>query len=416
MTTRRPGCAYLSARAILEHPRYSTDFVIFDAIIHYTPAIDNSPNIICSFRYFNTLTDVTQLLPGSYDIFAKVVAFLPYTHEQSPVRDDDDFVLMGDLLDLCPIPSITDNNPSATFLPPPRLIVSGRVSVVQSDLRSFSVTISQVIRGSTPNARLRVRGIMGLNPTWPCPNRRLPAPNNTITFSGDIMCIEQTGAIIALDDITNTVDRQPSVEIAKSEHLTANRGSSTTAHYDLRHAVCQIGCNTYSKRSSTKIFYHFHCVKALAHSVSEPILPGSYDIFAKVVTFETNTHPPSPVRPDDDFVLMGDVLELRPVLPATVDNPFASWATPAKLSISGRVSIVHNDLHSFSLTISQTIRVQNRRLPIINSTVAFSGDIMSLDNTGAVVALEDIANFPEPHQPHLAMNHQLPNGHTHAIN
>ncbi|KAH9050389.1 hypothetical protein EDB83DRAFT_2522544 [Lactarius deliciosus] len=167
MTTRCPGCAYLSARAMLEHPRYFTDFVIFDAIIHYTPAIEESPNIICSFRYFNTLRDVTQLLPGLYDIFAKVVGFIPHTHEQSPVRDDDDFVLMGDLLDLRPIPSVMDNtaaNLSATYSTPPRLIVSGRVSAVQSDLRSFSVTISQVIRGSAPNARLPVRGIMGLNP------------------------------------------------------------------------------------------------------------------------------------------------------------------------------------------------------------------------------------------------------------
>ncbi|KAH9014912.1 hypothetical protein EDB85DRAFT_1898985 [Lactarius pseudohatsudake] len=209
MTARRPGCAYLSARATLEHPRVSANCVVFDAVIPYTPASEENPNIICSFHYVRRLGDITEEVPpGSYDIFAKVehdnvVNFEPNTHPRSPERHDDDFVLMGDLLDIRPLPIATDDNPLAAWATPPRLIVSGRVSVVHSDLRSFTVNVSQIVRGSTPHARLPVRGIMGLNPMWPRPYRRLPAPNSTIAFSGDIMSLEDSGAIIALDDIAN---------------------------------------------------------------------------------------------------------------------------------------------------------------------------------------------------------------------
>ncbi|KAH8977560.1 hypothetical protein EDB86DRAFT_2837721 [Lactarius hatsudake] len=204
MAVRRPGSAYLSARATLENPRISETCVVFDAVIPYTPASDENPNIICSFHYIRRLGDVIEDVPTrSYDIFAKVVTFERHTHPRSPVHHDDDFVLMGDLLDIRPLPSATNDNPSTVWATPPRLIVSGRVSNVHSDLRSFSVNISQIVQGGTAHAHLPVRGIMGLNPMWPRPYRRLPAPNSTVTFSGDIMSLEDSGAIIALDDIAN---------------------------------------------------------------------------------------------------------------------------------------------------------------------------------------------------------------------
>ncbi|KAH9013491.1 hypothetical protein EDB84DRAFT_1444221 [Lactarius hengduanensis] len=196
MTVRCPGCAYLSARATLENPRVSANCVVFDALIPYTPASEENPNITCSFHYVRRLGDVTEEVPpGSYDIFAKVVNFEPNMHPRSPVRHDDDFVLMGDLLDIRPLPVGTDDNPLAAWATPPRLTVSGRVSIVHSDLRSFSVNVSQIVRGGTPHARLPVRGIMGLNPMWPRPHRRLPAPNSTVAFSGDIILLTKTCAL-----------------------------------------------------------------------------------------------------------------------------------------------------------------------------------------------------------------------------
>ncbi|KAH8981638.1 hypothetical protein EDB86DRAFT_3086900 [Lactarius hatsudake] len=102
MAVRRPGSAYLSAHATLEYPRISETCVVFDAVIPYTPASDENPNIICSFHYIRRLGDVIEDVPTrSYDIFAKVIMFEHHTHLHSPVRHDDDFVLMGDLLDVC---------------------------------------------------------------------------------------------------------------------------------------------------------------------------------------------------------------------------------------------------------------------------------------------------------------------------
>ncbi|KAH9012887.1 hypothetical protein EDB84DRAFT_1568938 [Lactarius hengduanensis] len=119
MAAIRPGCAYLSARATLEHPRVSANCVVFDAIIPYSPVTEGTTNIICSFHYVKTVAHVSkQIPPGSYDIFAKVVTFETNTHPPSPVRADDDFVLMGDLLDLRPVVAATVDNPFTTWATP----------------------------------------------------------------------------------------------------------------------------------------------------------------------------------------------------------------------------------------------------------------------------------------------------------
>ncbi len=86
---------------------------------------------------------------------------------------------------------------------PPRLTVSGRVSAVQTDIHAFIMTVWQIIRGATPQARLTIRGVMGLNPMWPRPSRRLPTVNSTVAFSGDILAVEENVTIVALDDIAN---------------------------------------------------------------------------------------------------------------------------------------------------------------------------------------------------------------------
>ncbi|KAH9012886.1 hypothetical protein EDB84DRAFT_1444486 [Lactarius hengduanensis] len=362
MTTRRPGCAYLSARAILEHPRYSTDFVIFDAVIHYTPAIEESPNIICSFRYFNPLRDVTELLPGSYDIFAKVahhiidvVGFLPYTHKQSPLR---------------PIPSVTNDNQLLTYATPPRLIVSGRVSAVQSDLRSFSVTISQVIRGSTPNARLPVRGLMGLNPMWPRPNRRLPAPNSTIAFSGDII-----------------------------SRLRSNEVSSKRMELLIFLPVPFLNIPVLFPAWAIPT-----CLQYTKRRFEEELPAGIYEVVAKVVAFERDTHPRSPVRYESEFLLMGDILTLHP-LPSDTDA-LANFDYPARIFASGTVSSAHMpwraspDAH-LQIRAVMTLNPQNPQpnapLPSRHVCIALTGPLLAIEEFKdplATIAVDDVTVLP----------------------
>ncbi len=119
MSVLFPGTAYLSAHAILEHPRVLPGrqvFIIFDAIIYCSyPRIGT--HICCSLCY--TLPDATEpvhsgvyhvhatvnnigsLAPRSpFDEHTQVASFQSHIHEPSPCRRNSQFALIGNILDV----------------------------------------------------------------------------------------------------------------------------------------------------------------------------------------------------------------------------------------------------------------------------------------------------------------------------
>ncbi|KAH9046021.1 hypothetical protein EDB84DRAFT_1435790 [Lactarius hengduanensis] len=98
---------------------------------------------------------------------------------------------------------------------------------------------------------------------------------------------------------------------------------------------------------------------------NEILTEGLYDIHAKVVTFQSNTHERSPIHADKDFAFMGDLLELRPVS----DNIGYTACTsdhPARLFASGRVTEHDRNIYAFTFTVWQIV---DQSSPVARVTV-----------------------------------------------
>ncbi|KAH9170382.1 hypothetical protein EDB89DRAFT_2072059 [Lactarius sanguifluus] len=142
----------------------------------------------------------------------------------------------------------------------------------------------------------------------------------------------------------------------------------------------------------------------------EALTAGLYHIHAKVVTFEPNTHAQSPVRGDQEFAFMGDIFELRAVS-NTENQTLCTTDHPARMFAFGRVSGLDREINMLTLSVWQIINEHSsvahltvrgvlginalsnnraNRLPPLNSVVSLTGDIMTLEDGVAVVALDDL--------------------------
>ncbi|KAI9435943.1 hypothetical protein H4582DRAFT_2079079 [Lactarius indigo] len=205
MPLRRPGSVYLSCRAVLQNPRIVDDIwchVFFDATIFCSVALDNnSREVVGSLRY-EVKKSNEIVSSGLYDIDAKVVAYEPSIHEQNSVRAEEEFVFMGDLLELRPVSDAGFYQVALDVAQPARLFTFGTVIRLDRDIDTFTVEVFQTVTGSSPLAHLNVRGAVGINVSREHRSGRLPPLNCTIFFTGDIMMMDDGVAIVAVDDLT----------------------------------------------------------------------------------------------------------------------------------------------------------------------------------------------------------------------
>ncbi|KAH9050390.1 hypothetical protein EDB83DRAFT_2317158 [Lactarius deliciosus] len=100
MSIPRPGTAYLSSRAVLQDPRSlpgHSNVLIFDAVVRPAQTTLEVPDISCTLQYTKRNSEEV-FHAGIYDIFATVVTFERDTYFTSLMRNDNDFLLMGDIL------------------------------------------------------------------------------------------------------------------------------------------------------------------------------------------------------------------------------------------------------------------------------------------------------------------------------
>ncbi|KAH9013490.1 hypothetical protein EDB84DRAFT_1568618 [Lactarius hengduanensis] len=205
MSILHPGTAYLSSRALLEYPRAlpgHSNVIIFDAVIRPTQPTLNVPTICCSLQYTKRQSE-EALETGIYEIFAKIVAFERDVHPRSPVRYESEFLLMGDILTLRPLPAGTDA--LITFDYPTRIVASGSVSTAHIRTDTFTMMVSQMPCAVSPDAHLHICGLMTFNPMCPQPNARVPCPTFPIAFTGRLLAIEELEDPVAnvdVDDVT----------------------------------------------------------------------------------------------------------------------------------------------------------------------------------------------------------------------
>lgn len=151
----------------------------------------------------------------SYHPF-QIVQFRPNVHIPSPHRIDEDYDLMGDILEVCfvflsetvtyfseklrPLPQNIDVESASSF--PARICTSGRVISVQTDIHTFTMIVRQVVVGTESCVRLRIRGLLGREPFWPRATPFLPAPHSLVAFTGNLVAFRGGVAVVALDDMT----------------------------------------------------------------------------------------------------------------------------------------------------------------------------------------------------------------------
>jgi hypothetical protein len=230
------SCVFLHCPATFQHPRIDPTFpstVFLDCIIRHSPS--ETADTVCSIRY-NKKRNNEEVACGCYCVFVKVnppfcllfvsnllnivqiATYQPNVHLQSPVRNDNDFTLIGELLDVLTFPQNPNEHakPLHQLHPLPfdpeyrlgtttaatRLTVTGTVSAVQREHLSFSVAISQAISGAVPVPQISIRAIFTVNARWPRPAERLPLIGSILTFSGDFVAVEDHTAVVILDEIT----------------------------------------------------------------------------------------------------------------------------------------------------------------------------------------------------------------------
>ncbi|KAN0130932.1 hypothetical protein V8E53_011310 [Lactarius tabidus] len=136
----------------------------------------------------------------------------------------------------------------------------------------------------------------------------------------------------------------------------------------------------------------FSSRKSLGH-----IPTGVYHIFAKVVSFISGTHSPSPVLPDEMFSLMGDLIHYH--FPFGLTSPGSTMDDhPATVTVSGEQQVC--DLPSPSslyvrvhLLPASSSKFSTTIFPSQHSTVSISGPLITYDEGEIVVAAEDHSTF-----------------------
>ncbi|KAH9042405.1 hypothetical protein EDB84DRAFT_1436383 [Lactarius hengduanensis] len=194
----RPGSVYISCLALLENARVIDDVwghVVFDAVISTSVAVDDSARFVGSLRYEAKGPD-EDFAAGLYEIHAKIVTFVPNTHERSPGRDDQDFTFMGEHLGdenkerLC-----LDDHPACLF-------ASGRVTGLDREINTFTISVLQIVNQSSGVGHITVCGVLGINALTNNRANQLPPINSVVSLTGDIMDFSDEVAVVAVDDVT----------------------------------------------------------------------------------------------------------------------------------------------------------------------------------------------------------------------
>jgi len=83
----------------------------------------------------------------------------------------------------------------------PRLTVSGRVCGLRRHWRTFITTIVQSITQFGPFAPLTIRAAMGVHAACQRPYHRLPGIDSVVSFTGELIEVEEGVAIVIVDNV-----------------------------------------------------------------------------------------------------------------------------------------------------------------------------------------------------------------------
>ncbi|KAN0137426.1 hypothetical protein V8E53_004871 [Lactarius tabidus] len=210
MAAPLPGAAYLSSMARLEQHRNTPALVAahttmtFDTLLpcKNNPAI--SP-IICSARYIApTSTPIVE--EGIYHIFIKLVVYQPNLHVASPVREDNDFTFLGQIVSLRRLDLPFDFDLLQSDIPS-IFIITGNVMQVDTLDIMFTTSLIQNTAEDLPVGTIIIRTVTFAHSLWP--NNPLPAVNERIAFSGKLLSMEGHKPILLVDQIDNALNGQP---------------------------------------------------------------------------------------------------------------------------------------------------------------------------------------------------------------
>lgn len=80
--------------------------------------------------------------------------------------------------------------------------ISNKVVHVKKHILAFTLTLGCSTPRGAANTHLNIRAFINPKMKWPEPNQHLLCPNCVVSFAGNLICVFQSVAVIALDDIT----------------------------------------------------------------------------------------------------------------------------------------------------------------------------------------------------------------------
>lgn len=92
---------------------------------------------------------------------------------------------------------------------PARLTVSGCVTGVESQMRTFDMNIRQILECACEFTSLKIRAVTTLNTSTTSHFNPLPSLNSVVSMTGDIMAVRDGVLYLAIDDLGRLRPRRP---------------------------------------------------------------------------------------------------------------------------------------------------------------------------------------------------------------
>ena len=129
----------------------------------------------------------------------QIASFVTHTHPESPHIPDDNLQLIGDLLS---IHALEPHQTPLNYVPPISAKVHATGTVLETDEGNdtFVVSVWQQIEGLPGLTPLKIRAMMRVPGSFLRPYQPLPAIGKIITFTGNLLTVEDGTAFIGVYD------------------------------------------------------------------------------------------------------------------------------------------------------------------------------------------------------------------------
>ena len=83
-----------------------------------------------------------------------------------------------------------------------RINAAGRVTAIEQGLDVFALTVWQLIARGNPLCHLTLHAVLPTNSASTCSNMHVPSTDSVVSFTGNIICIDDDIVSVAIDDLT----------------------------------------------------------------------------------------------------------------------------------------------------------------------------------------------------------------------